>query len=396
MPVRHGKSELCGHWTPIWYLLNRPKTGRALIATHNDDFASFFGRRIRDRLRESSRLGLQVRTDVSAAGSWQLTSGASLHTAGVGGSITGRGFDLIIVDDAVKDFEAAHSERQREALWEWFTGTLSSRLQPGGSIVIIQSRWHRDDLVGRLLGQEYESEEYEVIDLPAIATERDVLGREPGDVLWPEEWPAEELARRRKAVGGLVWAAQYQGSPTTPEGNIFRRGWWRYIDAGEMPKTDMSIRFWDLGYSDAPDADYTVGSLMHRAGDRIIISDVDRFRLTAGKRDKRIKETAARDGHGVIIGLPNDQGQIAHFEEHVLQGHYIEEVKEIKDKLSRAVPFAARVEGGDVYLVRAGWNTDFVNEAAEFPGGAHDDQVDSPANAYSIVVDPRFAPLAFA
>ena len=396
IPVRHGKSELCGHWMPIWYLLNRPRRGRILIATHNDDFATFFGRRIRDRLRETPRLGLQVKADASAAGSWQLTSGASVHTAGVGGSITGRGFDLIICDDVVKDFESAHSERQRDITWDWFRGTLSSRLQPGGSIVIIQSRWHEDDLVGRLLGSEYESERYDNIDLPAIATGPDVLGRVEGDALWPEVWPLEELAKRRKAVGSLVWSAQYQGAPSTPEGNLFKREWWQRLSPDQMPETDMSVRFWDLGYSDAPAADYTVGSLMHRAGERIIISDVKRFRATPGERDKRIKATAAADGEGVIIGLPNDQGQIAHFEEHVLQGHYIEEVKEIKDKLSRAVPFAARVEAKDVFLVDAPWNAAFINEAAEFPGSRHDDQVDSGSNAYSIIVDPRFAPLAFA
>ena len=220
--------------------------------------------------------------------------------------------------------------------------------------------------------------------------------RQPGDALWPLEWPLAELARRRRAVGSLVWSAQYQGAPTTPEGNLFKRGAWWHIDAGELPETEMTVRFWDLGYADAPDANYTVGALMHRAGGRIIIADVERFRATPGERDRRIKATAERDGDGVIIGLPNDQGQIAHFSEHVLPGYYIEEVKEIKDQLSRAVPFAARVEAQDVLLVRASWNAAFVNEAAEFPGARHDDQVDSASNGYSIMVDPRFAPLAFA
>ena len=387
---------MLAHWCPIWFLANRPRTGRVLICGHNDDFARFFGRRIRDRLRETPRLGLEVRPDVSAAGSWQLTSGASLHTAGVGGSITGRGFDLIIIDDAVKDAEAAFSEVQRDNLWLWFTATLSTRLQPGGSIVIVQSRWHSSDLCGRILSDEFESETYDHLHFPAIATAQDELGRQPGDPLWPQEWPLDELAKRRKAVGSLVWAAQYQGAPSTPEGNLFKREWWQRLSPDQMPETDMSVRFWDLGYSDAPAADYTVGALMHRAGERIIISDVNRFRATPGERDKRIKATAAGDGKGVIIGLPNDQGQIAHFAEHVLQGFYIQEVKEIKDKLSRAVPFAARVEAKDVFLVDAPWNAAFINEAAEFPGSRHDDQVDSGSNAYSIIVDPRFAPLAFA
>ena len=368
------------------------------VISHNDHLASFFGRRIRDRLRENTDIGIQVRRDVSAAGSWQLTSGGSLHTAGVGGSITGRGFDLIIIDDAVKDFEAAHSEVQRENLWEWFQGTLSSRLQPGGSIIIIQSRWHADDLVGRLLGDEYESETYEAVDFPAVATQSDLLGREAGEALWPEEWPLEELARRRKAVGSLVWAAQYQGSPTVPEGNLFRRSWWRHIDVDAVPKTDMTVRFWDLGYSDGPNADYTVGVLAktHFASGAIYICDLQRFRLTPGLRDKRIREAAASDGEGVVIGLPSDQGQIEHFREHVLRGYWIEPVREIADKLSRAVPFAARVEARDVHLVRADWNAPFVNEAAEFPSSTHDDQVDAASNAYAIISDPRYAPLMFA
>ena len=399
MPVRHGKSELCAHWAPIWYLLNRPDTGRVLVAGHNDDFARFFGRRIRDRLRENPRLGLQVRPDVSAAGSWQLTSGASLHTAGVGGSITGRGFDFIIIDDAVKDHEAANSEVQRDSLWDWFTGTLSTRLQPGGSIVIIQSRWHEDDLVGRLLSDEYESEEYHEVCLPAIATGPDVLGREAGDALWPDEWPLEELARRRRAVGNIIWAAQYQNSPSLPEGNLFRREWWQYCDAGDMPTPDMSIRVWDLAYS--VDGDWTVGVLMHvhHASRRIYIADVNRFRKTPGLRDKEIRATAEKDGTGVLILLPDDLGQVEHFKEHVLNGFLVEGVQELKSKPERAVSYAARVEGQDVYLVRDTpdnpWNAAYVNELAEFPNGTYDDQVDPSANGYNLLNDPRFAPLLF-
>ena len=402
MPVRHGKSELATHWTPIWHLLNRPSAGRVLIATHNDDFATFFGGRIRDRFDETPAFGLKLKPSSRAAGSWNLAAGGALHTAGIGGSITGRGFDLIICDDVVKDFESAHSPRQRQIAWDWFAGTLNSRLQPGGSIIMIQSRWHQDDLVGRLIGDEYESEEYEVIDLPAIATARDVIGREPGAALWPQEWPLEELARRRKAVGSYVWAAQYQASPTTPEGNIFRTAWWRYIDAGEMPQPDITFRIWDLGYSDAPSADWTVGIRMsvHYDSSRVFIEDVQRFRLSAGQRDSRIKETAAKDGSGIIIVLPDDLGQIDHFSEHVLTGYMIEPVKETKSKPERAISFAARVEGQDVYLVRDTpdnpWNAPYVNELSEFPTGAHDDQVDPSANGYNLITDPRFQPLIFA
>ena len=398
MPVRHGKSELCSIWTPIWWLLTQPVDGRVLIASHGAELATEFGRQIRDHTKNPD-LPLFLREDQRAAGSWRLASGGRLHTAGVGGSITGRGFNLIVVDDSIKDMETAYSATHRDIVWRWFTGTLNSRLQPGGSIVVIQSRWHEDDLVGRLQGDEYESEIYDAIDLPAIATGVDAIGREQGEALWPEEWPLEELALRRTAVGPTIWQAQYQGSPTTPEGNVFLREWWRYIDVVDVPPADVDLRIWDLGYTENG-GDWTCGVRMqytYKTG-QIVISDVARFRHSSGRRDARIRETAERDGQGVIIGLPGDLGQIEHFRDHVLQGYMIEEVSESTDKLVRALKsgYPARVERRDVYLVRAGWNAAFVNEHADFPGGRHDDQVDPSANGYSVITDPRFAPLAFA
>ena len=171
-----------------------------------------------------------------------------------------------------------------------------------------------------------------------------------------------------------------------------------------MPPADVDLRIWDLGYTENA-GDWTCGVRLqytYRTG-QIVIRDVDRFRYSSGPRDARIKATAERDGHGVIIGLPGDLGQIEHFQEHVLQGYRIEDVQETSSKLVRVLKsgFPARVEAGDVFLVRdtpdrPPWNADFVNEHADFPGGRHDDQVDPSANGYSLLTDPRFVPLAFA
>ena len=396
-PVRHGKSELVSHATPLWWLNLRPKDDVAIVS-HGSDFAKLWGRRVRDTINENPHLKLHIRADVSAQGSWELENGGSLHTAGIGGSITGRGFNLIIVDDPFKNDIEAYSQFQRERVWNWFSRTLMTRLHPRGSVIIIMSRWHQDDLAGRLIdgwGENYDRIHLPAIyDLPVDPDEElipDPLGRKPGEALWPYMWPVDELMKHKTAVGSIIWQAQYQGDPRPPDGNVFKREWWKFLDTSEIPEGLVDVRGYDFGATE--DGDPTASTLMRRAMDgRIIILDQDQYWMTPGMRNRRIQLVAAIDGITTRIGIPDDPGAagtsvVDDFMREVLPEYIVMSSPESGDKATRAFSYAAQVEAGNVYLVRGAWNKGYIDELADFTPdgtvGKHDDQVDSSSRAYN-------------
>ena len=193
MPPRHGKSELCSVYLPAWYLGTHPER-RVILAGHEADFAASWGRRVRDVLEEHGRqlFGARVRADSAAANRWDLVGHAGgMVTAGVGGTITGRGADLLVIDDPHKSAEETGSVTYRERVWDWYRAVARTRLEPGAGVVVVQTRWHEDDLAGRLLADaESEGDRWQVLSLPAVAEDDDPLGRSVGDPLWPERFPA--------------------------------------------------------------------------------------------------------------------------------------------------------------------------------------------------------------
>lgn len=220
MPPRHGKTELTSVWTPPWYLHRYRGRRRVILASYTMDLARENARKVRNRVRDNRhRLeGLELAEDSQAAGSWHTTAAGGLQAVGVGGSITGFGGDLIIVDDPVKDRAAAESKVIRDAAWDWYTDTLYTRLEPGGSLVVVATRWHIDDLPGRILKHARTTgERWRVINLPALALglgqERDELGREEGEALWPARYPRERLEVIRATEGPYGWASLYQQTP---------------------------------------------------------------------------------------------------------------------------------------------------------------------------------------
>lgn len=217
MPPRHSKSETASHWYPVWYL-DRFPSRRIILCSYEADFAASWGRKARDTIRANpDKLRVRIKTDTTAAARWETTAGGGMVTAGVGGPITGRGANVLVVDDPVKNAEEAESEITREAIWRWWTSTAYTRLEPGAAAVVVATRWHEDDLIGRLLlAAEEGGEEWEVINLPAIAEAGDPLGRPEGAALWPERYDVPDLARIRGAVQPYVWEALYQQHPTPP------------------------------------------------------------------------------------------------------------------------------------------------------------------------------------
>lgn len=222
MPPGSAKSTYASVLFPAWYLAQHPD--HVLIAaSHTQELADHWGRRVRNLIgAETKALGIGLAPDSAAAGRWELTTGGGYFAAGIGGSVTGRRADLAIIDDPVKSRQDADSETARNRVWEWYSADLYTRLKPGARIVLIQTRWHEDDLAGRLLAQ---GDGWEVINLPALAEEEDALGRAVGEPLWPEWEGAEDLARKRRAVGERSWLALYQQRPTADQGTYFRREW---------------------------------------------------------------------------------------------------------------------------------------------------------------------------
>ena len=224
MPPRHGKSETVSRWTPVWYLSTWPERSFG-VASYGAELANDFGRYVRDRVREhSGSLGIDVSPDSSAADRWglvhrrdgKLTQGGGLFAVGVGGPFTGRGVNFLSIDDPIKGAAEAFSTATREAVWNWWQSDASTRIEPGGSVVLTMTRWHIDDLAGRLLkrAREEGGEQWTEIRIPALAeSEDDPLGRPIGEALWPERYDREWLEHLRAQKDPWVWSALYQQRP---------------------------------------------------------------------------------------------------------------------------------------------------------------------------------------
>lgn len=397
MPPRHGKSQLTSQYFPAWYLGHNPDK-RVLLTSYEADFAASWGWKVRNVFEEYGReiFGLSVRSDSSARSRWDIVDRVGgMNTAGVGGAITGKGADLLIIDDPVKNAEDANSDLKRDKAWDWYQSTAYTRLEPGGAIILIMTRWHPEDLGGLLLkDMDAGGEQWEILNFPAIAEENDVLGRVVGEPLWKKRYPIEALEAIRGTVGAYWWAAMYQQSPYTKAGKTFKRQDFKIVDGGAVGD---QVRFWDLAATEetkGKDPDWTVGCLMSEQDGRYWIKDIIRVREEAGEVEKIIKQAAQLDGIETRIFMEQEGGAsgkslISYYARTVLKGHAFEGVPSTGSKTVRAQPLASAVSNGNVHLVAASWNTVFLDEAERFPTTeVHDDQVDAASQAFNLLLDP--------
>jgi len=405
MPPRHGKSELVSRYFPAWFLGWWPNES-VILTSYEADFAASWGRKARNLLEEwgPTLFGVRVSEESAAASRWNIAEHeGGMYTAGVRGPITGKGARVLIIDDPVKNEQEAMSKTYREATWDWYLATASTRIQENGSIVLVMTRWHEDDLAGRLLkAQEEGGDRWEVLRLPALAEEGDPLGRAPGEPLCPQLFSKETLEGIRKRSGSYWWSALYQQRPQPPGGRIFKREHFRYFrEAGDMyvllrpdgehrvPKAECwSFATVDLAVSTKQTADYfAVGVWTVTPARDLLLQEIVRTRLEGPDQLPLLRQVATR-WRPAFIGIESQQYQLALVQTAVRDGLPARALHADRDKVARALVAAARYEAGAVYH-RAGadWLGEYEDELCAFPNGEHDDQVDVAGYAALCLVD---------
>lgn len=400
MPPQEGKSVAVSRWFPLWMLLRNPNL-RIAIASYELGVARRWGRAIRNEILAHPELGLRIRSDTAAAHEWELEGATGgVYCAGVGGALTGRPVDLMIIDDPVKGRAEAESDAYREAAKDWWQETVSARLGEATPIVLIMTRWHEDDLAGWLLSED--PGKWRVRNVPALADhdpnkgEVDLLDREPGE--WLESArgrTVEGWEQRRKDFGERGFAALCQGKPSPTEGGLLKRTWWRFDPAplgllrsdGTMfvHECDQVIQSWDMTFKDTSTADYVVGQVWARRGAELHLLDQVRDRMDFPATCRAVEALSARWPQAtlkLVEDKANGPAVIAQLRR-VVPG--LVAVNPRDSKAARVAAVSPFVEAGNVYLppTSTPWVSAFIEEAAGFPNASHDDQVDALSQAVS-------------
>ena len=385
MPPRHGKSFLASETFPAWYLGKHPDHS-IIAATYAQDLADDVGRRVRNTMADPSYSQLFPKSalsyDSKSASRFATVSKGQYFGVGAGGPITGRGAHVAILDDLLKGREEADSEVTRRHMKDWYASVLYTRLYPDGAIVVIGTRWHEDDLTGWLL-REHQHENWRVVEMPAVD--------EDGCALWPERYPIERLLQIERTLGSREWSALYQQQPAPSEGLLFSKE--KIVPIDILPANLRVARGWDLAATKklgTSDPDWTVGVLVGRDKDGLTyVCDVVRFRGGPLEVEQAVLNTARLDGLRTQISIPQDPGQAGKSQAQsfirLLAGYNVEATPETGNKSTRAAPFAAQVSAGNVRMLKASWNSVFLDELSTFPAGRHDDQVDAASRAFSKV-----------
>lgn len=372
MPPRFGKSLLCTELFPAWYLGRNPSR-KVILATYGGVFAGGFGRKVRNQLADPLFQRIfpecHLSDDSSAKNQFSTLEKGEYHAVGVGGPITGKGADLLIIDDPVKNREEAESETYREKTKDWYRSVAYTRLEPNGAIIIIQTRWHTDDLTGWVL-DEHKQEQWHELILPAIDEDTE-------SALWPERFSLERLHQIKNVLGPYEWSALYQQRPTVKEGNILKEKHWRFWSA--LPSNCSMIQSWDLTFKEARHS-YVVGQVWAKQGPNCYL--VDQFREKVGfsktigailrmrskyPMAKRIFIEDKANGPAVMDALKNKISGII-------------PVQALGSKVERVNAISHLVEAGNVYLpnpTNHPWVKEFIQECNDFPNGKNDDQCDA-------------------
>ena len=398
VPFRHGKTDIISRFLPPHYLGKYPDN-EVLISTYGADFANEISRASRNIIKSDKYRELypnvQISTESASVQNWGVKDRlGSTHWVGVGGSITGKGYQLGIIDDFLKNREDAESQTIREKQWQWFTDVFLTRRAPVSITIILATPWHADDIMGRIDSEMKTNDKFpkfETIRYPAFDN------KYPKGVLFPERFGIEWYDQQRATLGTYGTASLLQCSPILKGGNVLKTDGIKIVTQDQMPfYTNLKwYRGWDLASTEKQllknDPDYTVGLLMaiHYVDKvpHLYIKDVRRMQEEAPKRNRIICQCAKMDGGSVKIGIESVAGYKDTYTtmKEILKGvSSVIEINVSKDKLVRAGVLEPIFEAGNVHLFKGEWNYSFIEECSEFPSGKHDDQVDALVCAYDM------------
>lgn len=382
IPPRHSKSMTITETLPSYYLGQFPND-RVILGGYGTDFTKKFSKKNKEKVEQFGKklFGIEIKKDTSAATDWDLQgSRGGVIARGITAGVTGEGADLLIIDDPVKTREEADSEVYRNKIWGEWVDSFSTRLHPGAIVIVIMTRWHEDDLVGRLLNPEYgEVLPWQVINLPLEAEEDDVLGRKIGDPLWSERYGNDFIETRKKYPASFN--ALYQGRPTSQEGNIVKREWWQYYNTlpKVIPRMIMSV---DATFKDTDTSDFVSIQVWGKVGTNAYLIDRHKARMDFPTTLKAIKAMKARYAKisGIFIEDKANGSAIISMLRNKISG--IIPVNPQGGKVARVNAISDYIQAGNVWIPKnEPWVNEFVEEFAAFPRGKNDDDVDSASQA---------------
>jgi predicted phage terminase large subunit-like protein len=387
MPPRHTKSEFASYLLPAWFLGKFPHK-KVIQTSHTAELAVNFGRKVRNIVDQDTYKevfpGVGLQADSKAAGRWATNKGGEYFAIGVGGAVTGKGADILIIDDPHSEQEAAQAETNPEIYdktYEWYTSGPRQRLQPGGAIIIVMTRWSKRDLTGQVLkaSAQRSGEEWEVIEFPAILPS--------GKPLWPQFWPYEELDALRNELPHSKWMAQYQQNPTSETSAIVKREWWQVWERDDPPNCDFTLMSWDTAFEKHNRADYSActhwGVFYHlddtgTSQANIIMLNAFRKRMEFPELKQSALDHYREWAPDSIIIEKKASGAPLIYEMRAM-GIPVQEFTPSKgnDKISRLNAVSDLFASGRVWVPNTQWAEEVIEEVASFPAGDHDDYVDS-------------------
>ena len=389
LPPRHTKSEFGSYLLPAWFL-GRDSTKKIIQCSNTAELAVGFGRKVRNLVDSEAYArifpNVGLRSDSKAAGRWSTNGGGEYFAIGVGGTVTGKGADLLIIDDPHSEQEAAIASSNPEVydkVYEWYSSGPRQRLQPGGAIIVIMTRWSKRDLIGKILqmNAERDGEDWEVINLPAILPS--------GNSLWPEFWSIDELTALKNELPVSKWNAQYQQSPTGDSGALVKREWWKLWEDEDPPKCEYIIQSWDTAFTKNERSDYsacTTWGVFYKNENpddsNIILLDAYKSRMEFPELKAKAMEMYKEWEPDAFIIEAKASGAPLIYELRSM-GIPVSEFTPTRgnDKISRMNSVTDLFASGKVWAPGRRWAEEVIEEMAAFPNSDHDDLVDSATQA---------------
>jgi len=389
MPPRHTKSEFASYLLPAWFLGHKPE-GKVIQTAHTAELSVGFGRKVRNLVGSKDYQKIfdtvNLQADSKAAGRWNTNKGGEYFAIGVGGAVTGKGADLLIIDDPHSEQEGASADpKVFDKTFEWYTSGPRQRLQPGGAIVVVMTRWHKRDLTGNLLKTSMKrgGEEWRVIEFPAILPS--------GKSLWPGFWKIEELEALKEELPVSKWSAQYQQDPTSEEGALVKREWWNRWEEDRPPHCEFLIQSWDTAFLKTERSDYSActtwgvfytGDEDGKMAPNLILLDAFKERLEFPELKKVAYKTWQKYEPDAFIVESKAAGTPLIFELRSM-GIPVSEFSPSRgnDKIARVNAVADLFATGIVWAPETRWADEVIEEFAAFPNAEHDDLVDSSTQA---------------